>query len=342
MQYPGTYIELMERLGMPVSRPTDPLSDSTLVYPPVGFRPWSICEVGNDDAFGFYWPIGLETREPVVALMSHDCWTINPIASSMNGLVRQGMCRELQSLLETGQYPDDEDDDVREDGCENRDDESHPTIAERLKADGRSPYLLAANADAALARNDLEQAESLYLASVDILPEYTAAHFGLVMLYRRLRRPDQAFKWMLETIRSPLCFCGASFWSDTSLSTGYLSRHDFRRKCLMWLQQVRGEQASELADDPLFQARSQLSFATGVKTNDDFAIYESAVDGYVEQGRFGEAIRLTMLYGELMTSETTSFRERCGFTLHGFRGRLLRLFNAANLGARAQLLRDSG
>jgi tetratricopeptide (TPR) repeat protein len=213
-----------------------------------------------------------------------------------------------------------------------------PDLAQRLSLDGRSPYLLVANADVALAGHDLPRAESLYLRAVEVLPEYTAAHYGLVVLYRRQRRPDQAVRWLLEAIRSPLAFRGASFWAETYLPLEHVNREDYRRKCLLWLQQARPEQAGEWAGDPLFQIRHRLTFAYGVTNNDDYLLYDEAIEAYLQQGRGADAVRLAVVYGELMMSETTPFRERYGFTLTGYRQRLLRLFRAADLERRLPFL----
>jgi tetratricopeptide (TPR) repeat protein len=308
-----------------------PVPDHALVYPPIGFLPWPICSIGNGDEYGYYWPIGKESSQPVVAQMSHDYGALNPIASSIETLARLENHRELGLLL-----PADEQDDLAPDA--EADDEDQKDVVSRLKIDESSPYLLVANADIALGQNNLNQAEANYLRAVEKLPEYTAAHFGLVVLYRRLRRPTQALKWMVEAIRSPLCFRGASFWSETYLSTEHVNRQDWRRKCLHWLQQARAEQAGDLATDPLFQFRHRLKFDEGKATNDDYAIYDEAIEGYVEQGRIVDAISLAMSSAELMMGETTPFRERSGFTLAGYRNKLLRLFRLGNLDERAKFL----
>jgi hypothetical protein len=331
MHIPATYLRLLERWDTAAEQKVRSLPDYALVYPPVGFLPWEIGEVGNGDAYGYYWPVGQEKREPIVALMSHDCGALNPIASSIEGLAQLGSCRAVTALLNSAdaQARQDDEDDVPGKTLEDSD---------RLRLDDRSPYLLVANADVAVSESDLGRAESLYLAAVEMLPEYTAAHYGLALLYRRLRRPEEAVKWMLEAIRSPLAFCGASFWRETYLPPERVNRQDYRRKCLLWLQKTRPEQAGSVADDPLFRERNRLTFAYGVTTNDDFLIYDEAVEAYVEQGRAVDAIRLVMVYGELMMRETTPFRERYQFTPAAYRQRLLRLFRAAKLEERISFL----
>lgn len=333
MEIPAAYLRLLERSESDAGR-IRPVSDYALVYPPVGFLPWVIGDAGNGDGHGYYWPLGQENRDPIVALMSHDCWTLNPIASSIEGLARLGTCRDVTSLFkgkddQTGKAAETEDVD---------DAASEPDVANQLQLDDRSPFLLVANGDVAVSKNDLSRAESLYLAAVEMMPEYTAAHYGLAMTYRRLRRPEEAVKWMLEAIRSPIAFCGASFWRETYLPPEHVNREDYRRKCLLWLQQARPDHAASVADDPLFRARNRLTFAHGVTTNDDFRIYDEAMEAYVEQGRAIDAVRLAMVYGELMMSEATPFRERYGFTSEAYRQRLIQLFRAAKLHERSKFL----
>ncbi len=52
-------------------------------YPPTGFLPVWEAELGNGDYFGLYWPLGRETREPIVCDMLHDQWALAPMFSSV-------------------------------------------------------------------------------------------------------------------------------------------------------------------------------------------------------------------------------------------------------------------
>lgn len=334
MRVPAPYLKLLERSEVDPAQRIEPVSGFALCYPPVGFLEWRIGDIGNGDRHGYYWPIGKENDDPVVALMSHDCGALIPIASSLEGLARLGTCRDVTSLVNTGEFPADENDD----DLDALEEAERRSVADKLTLDDQSPFLLVANGDKAIGSNELTRAESLYLKAAELLPEYTAAHFGLVMLYRRMRRPDEATKWMVEAIKSPLCFRGDSFWSSSYRPTDHVNRQDYRRKCLHWLQQTRPEHANAVADDPLFQARENLTFAHGVTTNDDYHIYDQAIEAYVEQGRALDAVRLAMTYGELMTGETISFQERYGFTAEGFRQRLVRLFRAAKIESRLAFL----
>lgn len=307
------------------------LPDSRIIYPPVGFLPWPFCSIGNGDDYGYYWPVGREEHSPLVMMMSHDYGGLNPIASSIEALERMGDHPDLSELLGRGETSNRSND-------EQKMESERPDISARLALDEDSPFLLVANADAAVGRNEYDVAESLYLRAIELLPEYTAAHFGLVVLYRRNRRTGDALKAMIATIRCPLCFRGASFWADTYLPTDHVNRQDFHKKCFHWLQQTRSAPSHEIADDPLFQARGRLTFASGVTTNDDYLVYDEVIDAYVRLGRTIEAIQLGMRYGELMMGETTPFRERYCFTTARHRIRLRQLFHAANLADRSKLV----
>ena len=117
----------------------------------------------------------------------------------------------MTSLVNTGDFPAVEE----EQDLDEEEEAEPPSVAERLKLDDKSPFLLVANADVSVGQE----------------------------------------------------------------------RQDYRRKCLHWLQQAREEQAAAVRDDPLFQARQRLTFASGVPANDDHRIYDEAIDVYVEQGR---------------------------------------------------------
>lgn len=297
----------------------------SVVYPPVGFLQWEICDVGNGDCFGYYWPVGKERDPPLVAMISHDCGALIPTTTSLETLaVLEPWQRDLQKLRPIPEAK------------AKTDDPPIIDLRERLSIDPESPFLLVANADLDLGEGNLDLAETRYLAAARQLPEYTAAHLGLVTLYRRLRKPGTAAKWMLAALRSPFCFWGASFWAETNLPNGPVNRDDYRRKCLHWLRQASA--TDEISADPLYGARERLQFKSGLAVNHDYEILEGVIDEYVRHGRHLEAIHLYMLFGELMHGETTPFRERSGFTHESHRRRLLDLFQTAGLKGRAALL----
>jgi hypothetical protein len=295
----------------------------SLVYPPIGFFPWNICDLGNGDSYGYYWPIGREDSEPFTALMSHDCWAIIPTASSLEKLAQlEPWQRDLAELVDPAfETPDALD------------------FPSRLIIDPNSPYLLVANADWAMEQKHHDRAEALYKRAIGLVPEYTAAHIGLAVLYRRTQRKPEAAESMLNAIRCPMCFWGASFWAESNLPNGAVNRNDYRRKCLYWLRQTRGDRVSPgVRNDPLFRARESLTFASGVVLNNDFRIYEEAIEEYLQQEKRIEAVQLAMLFGELMLGETTPFRERNGLSVMSHRHRLAKVFERTGLIERRRLL----
>jgi len=315
MHYPETYLDLLRRYGEPIESLVQPLSGFATVYPPVGFLAWPFGDVGNGDFDGYYWPIGREARQPVVAQMSHDYWALNPTASSVEALIGFGSYSHLREQLGFSAVPTPR----NPLECFGSIEAWASYVSARLEIDPHSPHYLVARADVAVAQNEPDRAVSLYQQAVEWLPEYTAAHYGLAVLSRRQRRPAEVVRWCLEAVRSPLAFRGASFWAETCLPLEYVNRDDYRRKCLHWLGQAKPADAGEFERDPLFRERHRLTFATGVTTNDDFLIYQDAVAEYLALGQPLVAIRLAMLYGELISAEATPFRERYGFTLDGHR-----------------------
>ena len=109
---------------------------------------------------------------------------------------------------------------------------------------------------------------------------------------------------MVEAMGAPLCFG----WE--------------RGKALLSVKRLRDADYPELAGDPLWSQRRQLTFATGVKRNDDFNIYEEAIAEYLRQGRGVLAVRLRVLVAELMWGETISFRERYSYSMEKHRNLL--------------------
>ena len=86
-------------------------------------------------------------------------------------------------------------------------------------------------------------------------------------LYRRQKRLPEAARKMVEVLSAPICF-GIN-----------------RDKALLSVKRLRDEDYLELQSDPLWSQRQQLTFATGVKRNDDFNIYEEAIAEYLRQER---------------------------------------------------------
>lgn len=173
-----------------------------------------------------------------------------------------------------------------------------------LSLDPNSPAALKSAAAEAMKVGELEAAAAHLEHALQVLPEYTEALFMLGNLYRRQRRLPEAAQKMVQVLSAPVCF-GID-----------------REKALQSVKRLRDEDHPELQSDPLWSQRQQLTFATGVKRNDDFNIYEEAVAEYLRQGKGVLAVRLRVLIGDLMWGETVSFRERYDYTMEKHRQRL--------------------
>jgi hypothetical protein len=290
------------------------------VYPPVGYLRWNVLEVGNGDTYGYYWPVGKEEQEPIVCTTEHDAFRVVPFASTLAGCLRLVRATEPEiadEIKEVAQAFD-----ISLAGALPRN-ATTPTRA-LATLDPRSPQLLLAVAREALRVGDLPQGEHSVALALDLLPEYGEAAFVLSQFYRRQQRFTQAAEALLVAISSPLCFGG-----------GY----DLRLKCLKALQRMNDDLIT--GDDVLWRERRRLTFKTGVKLNDDFRIYEEAIEAYTAVGAGTRAVWLRMLVGELMEMETVSFQERYGWTTTKHRQDLRRDLLRAGLSTRVAALEAS-
>ena len=271
-------------------------------FPPPGFSPnLTLFEVGNGDVTGFYWPIGNENNEPLLCDTYHDESSLQPQASSLEGLVRlkvaEGYCEPGDDDYQTAQEL------AEQLGFDlpspNEDAQLPPDLW--LSLDANSPAALKSAAAQAIKAGELEVAAAHLEHALQALPEYTEALFMLGNLYRRQKKLPEAARKMVEVLSAPLCF-----GTD-------------REKALQALKRLHDEDHPELQSDPLWSQRQQLTLATGVKRNDDFNIYEEAIVEYLRQGQGVLAVRLRVLIGELMWGETISFRERYGYTMEKHR-----------------------
>lgn len=81
MKLPENLLPLAGRLGVHFDEPGE-------IYPPVGYVPFRVLEIGNGDTFGFYWPIGREHADPLVCTTQHDAGRLLPYASSLEDCLR--------------------------------------------------------------------------------------------------------------------------------------------------------------------------------------------------------------------------------------------------------------
>lgn len=275
------------------------------VFPPPGFvQAVSLFEFGDGDVIGFYWPIGKENEEPILCETYHDEQSLQPQASGVEGWTR---IKVAEGHCEPG---DDDHQSAQELATQlgftlPAADGSEPLPVElQLALDPASPAVLKYAAQQAMKSGDLEVAAEHLRRALDLLPEYTEALILLGHLYRRQGKLPEAAQRLAEAMGAPLCFG----WE--------------REKALLSVKRLRDSDYPELAGDPLWSQRQQLTFATGVKRNDDFNIYEEAIAEYLRQGRGVLAVRLRVLVAELMWGETISFRERYSYSMEKHRNLL--------------------
>jgi len=146
-------------------------------YPPLGFRPFSDCELGNGDTFGLYWPVGRENQEPIVAETWHDSWQIQPTFSSLSSFLA-ARARGGDEFPET------------------------PS----LKEDAGSPRALLDAAREAIQVQSVERAVELLEDAIAVLPEYTEALSLLWAQYMRQGRAEEATAIALRAVVAPPAF----------------------------------------------------------------------------------------------------------------------------------------
>ena len=255
---------------------------------------------------------------------------MEPLASNLEGLIK---LKIAESHAEPEDEEDKEDDDYEDDDHlaardlaeqlgfrlpESIAGEVSPKL--QLSLDPDSPVALKLSAAEATRTGDVESAARLLENCLEVLPEYTEAILMLGNVYRRQGKSLEAARKLVEGLGAPLCFGGD------------------RQKALQSVKRLRDGDHPELLDDPLWAQRQRLTFATGVKHNDDFIVYEEAIATYLNQGKGIRAVRLRMLVGELMWFETVSFRERYNYTFERHRQLLRDEMEQAGLTARLMVL----
>lgn len=307
----------------------------SLVFPPPGFFPFY--GIGNGDYHGFYWPIGRENGPPIVAFSSHDAWSLIPEHSDIESLYQCQLAtsknaesaKRYRDFAETALGKQPSEHSVRGLKCDD--------FKELLSLDPKSPFYLCAAADVHVTNNEISPAEQSYRQSLDQLPEYVAAHFGLAYVLRRQRRTEEATIHLRESLLGSQAFYGGSFWSDTLLPGSF--RNDWHRKALMWLQGSKALHES-IADDPFIRSIDKLTFRSGLAANPDVDLLRTVVDEYAASGRYAEAARTWQLIGDRASRETCSFRERNNLNPSTYGRRLAELFELAGNTLRAELIRN--
>ena len=292
---------------------------------------------GDYHFVGFYWPIGRESRDPIVCEVYYEPWDVFPIASTLP--------RALRLLYSTfhapnagtgGRVDPDEDDpldlDVRSVARRLNVDLTDiqripvgdggipywrvPSAFDLLPNDTESPHLLALAALELLEAGDLAACIEHARRALEILPEYGFASYLLADALRQRGERVAAIEAMLDVMISD-----ARFGGD-------------RATCLRWLREY-GDHELPDCTDPIWKVRHQLTFVSGVKRNDDYLLYAEAIEEYHRQGRGDRAIRLRLLVADDMCAETVSFQERYGWSFKRHREQLLDDYRRAGCEERA-------
>ena len=106
-------------------------------------------------------------------------------------------------------------------------------------------------------------------------------------------------------------------------------------KCLEWLKRLPIE-----GTDPVLKRRDRLTFTHAAAS--DYLVYDEAIEEYHAQGLSVRAVRLRVLYGELIAAETVSFREKFAFDWNRYWEALKRDCERAGLQARLDALAPHG
>jgi len=277
---------------------------SSTPYPPPGFLRWNILEIGNGDIYGYYWPIGKEEDAPLVCATEHDTWSLIPESSSLAACLRRQIIlgADVEEISVAAEefgvkivnVPD----------CDETESVGSNVDEMNLEQDSESPHLLLVAARGAIEKRDLTTATLHLKLALSKLPEYSEAWALLSQIFFLQQDVSGFANASMNALTSPLCF-GAKG----------------RRKILGNLQTI-GDAALPEMNDPLWNRRNDLTFAEGVKENNDYDVLEKLIEEYHQRGMSTRAIGLRVLCGELMGRETVSFKERCNWTWVAFRKHL--------------------
>lgn len=166
----------------------DCLGDITLdtapyrnAHKPMGFYSLHVCELGNGDQFGLYWPIGREDYPPIVCETYHDEGAIVPVFSSADAFA----------------------------ACAKAHDHNWFDASDRASKDPLAPHSLYEKARSLQAPDTVAESlailESLELA----FSEYGVANSLRAKIQWRLKRHEAAVQSLMAAIIAPPCFGGA-------------------------------------------------------------------------------------------------------------------------------------
>jgi len=178
-------------------------------YPPPGYLPWNLFDVGNGDTYGFYWPIGREELPPIVCTTMHDGGTLFPVAS--------GFTRAVQLLSMSHSVRDEEAEEAASDFLVNCKDLPEAVkdanvgfwgcrSDELILVDPDSPSVLLAAAKRQRANGNLELAEKNARHAVQVLPEYAGAWALLADIARQARNIEAHAEAAVYALTCPEAF----------------------------------------------------------------------------------------------------------------------------------------
>lgn len=147
-------------------------------YLPLGFVTFEAHQLGNGDYFGFYWPVGRENSEPLIAETQHDGGRLEPGFSGLQAFLRKTEGIDSHEWIEL------------------------PTVEE----DPDSPRNCFAMARELIAQKAFEPAVAQLEKAVAALPEYTEALAALAGQYLRMGRTEEACRLAVQMIISPPSF----------------------------------------------------------------------------------------------------------------------------------------
>ncbi len=162
-------------------------------YLPLGFVPFQAHQLGNGDYFGFYWPVGRETRGPLIAETQHDGGRLEPGFSDVRAFLRKTEGVDVDGWVELPTFEEDQD----------------------------SPRNCYAKACELIGRKEFAPALAQLEKAVAALPEYTDALATLAGQYLRMGREHEACRLAVRMIISPPSF---GFGGPVDKIAGWFSR----------------------------------------------------------------------------------------------------------------------
>jgi hypothetical protein len=233
---------------------------------PIPLASWiSFAGIGNGDEVGLYWPEGSDLGEPIILSSSHDVGGFIPEASNFQ-LYLKLFCVTRNWDLNDGKDTDiDNSEEIEyianhfglKDIPPSPGNDTKRRFESILSIDPNSPFHLTGLGDLKLEKGDIVEAEALYQNALQHFPAYTAARYGLAVLYRRQRRDQEAFHEFLHTLCSPISLEGGSFWSDLSLP---MKREHVHERALEEVRKCKNIPDLEPGYDIVMDALPTLNF----------------------------------------------------------------------------------